>query len=359
MFYKDNIGLESIEREYKVFNFNPLKVSIEDGIKYLSSGIFYFNESVDETIFNYLQIYLPKYLCSFYNPLSNLKKSELYFGIDDDGKVIGIPYQGILEENFINLQIDKILSSHIKFPSNDIKNMIRKSIQIEIIPVNKSRENDKIIKKSTYSKYKNELNKINKQNNIYKKKRDIWNKMCDLKNSKLYDMINDESTRKYIWEYIKIISKYRKKRFKNKYSHLEPYCDIKNYWDLMSEIKSNYKFPPLKIGTMCKNSDDYLDIYKWIAIWKDSKFSMLKKVKPKKPIKKIDSYYPIFLLSQIPRMIPEWIKKNPNLNLYVIKITFYTDGCWQKLIYKDIENRWKSSYRTIIDGEPMSPSQYI
>jgi len=358
MIYKDNIGLERIDCEYKVFNFNPLKVSTEDSKKYLSNGIFCFNDSVDETISNYLEIYFPKYICSFFNPISSIPKAHLYFGIDDDGKVIGIPYIGMISQNFINFIINKIFLSHIKFPSEEIKNKIRKCIDIEIIDVNKSKITSNIIssKKSLYSRYIDELNKIKLTNKVYKKKRYIWNKMFDLDNLKLCEMINDLETRKYIWKYIKIKSNYSISKFKNKYSHLEKYCDVDNYWTLMSKVKSNKSFIPLKQGEMLKIYENNLDIYKWIAVWKDSKFSMLKKAKPKKPTKKIDSYYPIFLLSQVPKMIPEWVKKNESMNLYVIKITFNTNENWETLEYKDNENQWKYSYRTIINKEPVSLS---
>lgn len=371
MNWRDNIGVEQIDSEYKVFNFNPLKLSIEDGNQYLYSGLFCFNESVDETLLNYIQIYLPKYICSFFHPISKLNQASLYFGIDDDGCVIGIPYIGIFDKEFINNAIDKICLSHIKFPNIPTMNQIRKSIKIDIIPVSKS----KIIscsnhtnKKTNYSRYSNELDKIKMQNKIYKKKRINWNRMYDLKNLKLCDMINDIDTREYIWKYIKIKTGYMIKKFTNKFSHLYSYCDIYSYWDLMTDVKTNKIFDSLKIGTMFKICEDGLDIYKWVAMWKDSKFSMLKKAKPKKPTKKIDTYYPIFLLSQVSKMIPEWVKKNPDLNLFVIKISFDIGNFQQYLEYKDStcqnhnnnqnKNIWKYSYRTMMDDIPMSPSFY-
>jgi hypothetical protein len=360
MIYRENIGLERKDCEYKVFNFNPLKISIEDSKKYLSNGIFCFNDSVDETIKNYFEIYLPKYLCSFFNPMSNLSKGYLYFGIDDDGKVIGIPYIGVISLNFINLLIDKIFSSHIKFPNDITRDKIRKSINIEIINIDKSKIISNILpnfaKKTLYSRYIDELNNIKLANKIYKKKRLNWNKMCDLDNLKLCEMINDLETRKYIWNYIKIKSKFSKSAFKNKYSHLEKYCDVDNYWNLMSKVKSKKLFKPLKQGEMLEANKNNLDIYRWIVLWKDSKILMLKKAKPKKPYKKIDPYYPNFLLSQVPKMIPEWVGKNPHLNLFVIKITFDTNDGWQTLKYKDVENQWKHSYRAIKNNEPVSLS---
>lgn len=359
MEWKDDLGIERIDCEYKVFNFNPLKLSVEDGAKYLSSGIFCFNDSVDDTLFNYIKIYLPKYICSFFNPISMLKQSELYFGINDDGKVIGIPYIGRIQENFINYLTDQVFSSHIKFSSSEIKNKVRQAVKVEIIPVSKTKiitNRTNSTKKSIYSEYVYDLNEIKKQNRIYRKNRDGWNKMCDLDDLKLCDMINNLDTRKYIWKYIKAKTNYVKKNFTNKYSHLSPYCDVYSYWDLMADIKSNKEFVPMKIGSMSSVYKNNLDIYKWIAVWKDSKFSMLRSAKPKKPTKKIDSYYPIFLLSKVHKMIPEWVKKNPELNLYIIKFTFNTDKNWENLEFVDNMGQWKTSYRTIMDGNPMSPS---
>jgi len=80
---------------------------------------------------------------------------------------------------------------------------------------------------------------------------------------------------------------------------------------------------------------------------------MLKLAKPKIPRKSIDMGYPIFLLSQSSKMIPQWIKSNPKLNLYVIKITIKIDAHYQ-IEYKDLENKWKKSYRSVQYGQPVS-----
>ena len=63
---------------------------------------------------------------------------------------------------------------------------------------------------------------------------------------KLCDMINDESTREIIWSYIKEKSNYSMGTFKNINSHLSIYCDVDDYWTLMTKIKCGYKFEPLE-----------------------------------------------------------------------------------------------------------------
>jgi hypothetical protein len=357
MIFAHNIGPEQKDVEYKAFIFNPLKISKEDAKKYLKNLKFVFDDSVIRTIKNYIQTYLPKYICSYINPLSNLTSGNLYFGISDDGSISGIPYRGTtISLDMINLQIDKIFSKFLKFPSEEIKNKIRNNINVTIIPVhipNRLINKEKYKFNLIYENYIRELNKINQNYILYEKKKKIWNKMSDPNILKLCDMINDSDTRKNIWVYIMEKSKYSKKYFRNKYSYLEIYCDVDNYWNLMSKIKSNCKFSPLKSREIVSIKDNPLSIYYWITMWKDSKISTLKMAKPKLPKKTIDNNYPIFLLSQSTKMIPYWISNNLKLNLFVIKINIDTTNKYA-IEYKDIENRWKKSYRTIKYGEPMS-----
>ena len=355
MYYNQNIGIELKESEYKVFMFNPLIISPEEAIKYLSNCKFVFNKSVIESIKNYFQIYLPKYVCSYINPKSNLTNGCLYFGIGNDGNVSGIPYIGTLSMNFINFQINKIFLKLLKFHDDSLRDEIKSFVSVEIINIAKSKNSfsDSKITNEIYLKYLDELTKIKLEHKLYEKKNNIWKKMADTNILKLCEMINDSDTRKIIWEFIKEKSNYSKKYFKNKYSHLEKYCDVDNYWNLMEKIKSGHKFKPLQPGTIIDIKQDILNIYYWITEWKDSKINMLKLAKPKFPKKIIDVNYPIFLLSQSTKMIPQWLDKNKDLNLFVIKITINVKK--QYIIeYKDSKNKWKKSYRTVKNGEPMS-----
>lgn len=355
MKYLENIGTEQKDVEYKVFMFNPLQISIDDALIYLENLEFVFNKSVILTIKNYLNIYLPKYICSYINPISNLAKGYIYIGVNDNGIVSGIPFLGFISKKFISHQIDKIFNKSLKFQNNNIKKKVRTFLSVEIISVDKNinMNIDDYEKNLIHRNYLLESEKIKFEHNIYKKKKKIWNDLFDTNLLKLSDIINDPDTRKIIWSYIKVKSNYSKKYFHNKYSHLEKYCDVDNYWNLMAKINSQYKFEQLKPGEIIDVKDDYLNIYHWITLWKDSKISTLKYIKPKMPKKNIDNNYPIFLLSRSTKMIPYWLKKNSSLNLFVIKISFDIKNQYT-IEYKDIENKWKKSYRTIKDGEPVS-----
>lgn len=354
MFYNQNIGVEKKDCEYKVFNFNPLKISSEDAIEYLENKKFIFNSSVIATLSNYFEIYLPKYICSYFHPQSELNKGYLYMGISDDGSVSGIPFIGKIPLDFIYHQIDKIFLKFLRFSDPKTKLMVRNSISYEIIKVNTN--NLKCTSQPTYNIYIKEQEKIKLQFSKYNKKKQMWDKMFNPNILKLCDMINDESTREIIWSYIKEKSNYSMGTFKNINSHLSIYCDVDDYWTLMTKIKCGHKFEPLEPGKISNVKHDKLNVYNWITEWKDSKNCMLKLAKPKIPKKYIDPQYPIFLLSRSTKMMPEWIENNKNLNLFVLKISF--DIKYHCVIeYKCFENNWKKSYRTMKkDGEPMSLS---
>ena len=367
MKYGESLGNERKDCEYKTFNFNPLIISNDDAVEYLKSCKFTFNNSVIKTLENYLLTYLPKYLCSYVHPNSNLLNAELYFGIDDDGTIIGIPYVGKINLDIPEI-IDKIFDEYLSFDDKTQIPFIKQYIKIEIIKVDKSNfinqiqlnkfEESTEINETSYSRYLQDTKLLSEAYNKYLNKKKVWDCIYDNKNLKLNEMINDDDTRRIIWEYIKEKSGYQKKKFSNKYSHLNTYCDVYDYWDFMSKIKSGYKFSPLKQGQIVNLYGDTLSTFHWIAKWKDSKTNILKEIKPKKFNKKIDSNYPIFLLSQSTKMIPEWIENNPTLELYVIKINF--DIKSQHVVrYKDIEDRWKISFRTMRDGQPVSQSYNI
>lgn len=354
-----NIGPEQKNNEYKVFMFNPLKISNQDALEYLKNSKFVFNNSVIETIKNYIDIYLPKYICSYVNPKTELDEGYLFFGVSNNGDIVGIPYQGMcIPVDFIEEQINKIFLDYLRFPDDTIRDDVRTFVSVQIIPVDKSHfitGKTKLIYKNNqmYQNYIQELKQTTNFYEVYSKKRRIWNEMFDTNNLKLCEMINDPKTRKMIWSYIKETTRYSKKYFVNKYSHLEKYCDVDNYWNLMTKINTQYEFKPLKPKAIFSVKNDPINIYYWITKWKDSKMATLKKVKPKSPKKSIDSNYPIFLLSQVTKMNPYWIIHNPDLNLFVIKITIEIKNKYV-IEFQDPENKWKKIYRTFEYGEPMS-----
>lgn len=360
------MNLEDIQTEYKLFRFNPLLISQESALDYLHSKKFAFNDSVISTILNYIKIYLPKYISSFLNPLTTISIEQsdalLFFGVDDDGIIHGIPYLGNIDvkKNMkkINLQIDEIFNKYLKFESNEIKQKIKSNLKYEFIKLDIDLNEIECINFTNvdcmYSTYIKQLNTIKHEHKKYTNKKNVWDNLCDNNLLKLNEMINDKTTRKYIWYYIKEKTNYSKKIFRNKYSHLEIYCDVENYWDMIFNINSQRKIKSLETGEIIYVKNDNLNLYRWTTMWKDSKMRMLKQIKPKIPKKTIDENYPLFILSQSNKMVPEWLRVNQNLNLYVLKFTICTKSTQCEIMYKDNENKWKKTFRTIKFDEPIT-----
>ena len=113
--YNDNIGPETKFNEYKIFNFFPggLPITHEDAILLIKNKKWIFNNYVIKNLKLLIKIYFPKYCCAFLS--NNMEEdSNLYFGISDDGTIVGIPYEGILDENLIIDNCKKIILTHIK-----------------------------------------------------------------------------------------------------------------------------------------------------------------------------------------------------------------------------------------------------
>jgi hypothetical protein len=358
MFYNEDFGCETIDKEYKLFTLNPIHVSTEDSLELLQNGKWCFNKSVIESIKNYIQMFLPKYISSYTHPLSKVSQGSLYIGIQDDGIIYGIPYKGILQQKFIEKEIDKTFQTSLKFECCRIKNMYRKGIKVEIIEIDKTMITTTDLSKNiVFNEYLYQINKIQELHDNYIKKKRIWEKIYDAPVLKLHEIINKSENRYYIIKYLQEKTLGIPNCFKNKYASVEAYCDIPNFKDTMVNLKLGYKYNPLTQEEIQQLKLNKSSIFYWTTMWKDSKNLMLRHIKPKPPSKNIDTNYPSFLLSQVPKMIPLWIKNNSKLNLFVIKISI-CGNIEKKCIKYKCGNKWLKCYRAYRKGCPISLPYY-
>ena len=102
MIYLDDLGPETIDKEYKIVTINPIEVDNNDARRFLINGKWYFNNSIIKTIKNYLNIYLSKYIATYSHIKSRLNYGYFYLGVADNGIIHGIPYQGEIPVELIN-----------------------------------------------------------------------------------------------------------------------------------------------------------------------------------------------------------------------------------------------------------------
>lgn len=399
--YNDDLGLETITNEYKLFTFNPILVDPSNSLELLKTKKWVFNTSTIESVKNYLKLYLPKYISAYTHPVTQISHGNLYIGIDDDGIVYGVPYLGKFPIKVVQKEITHIFDKMVRIKdysysnsqnylinldsdlnsnfneifddifdetfdySNNSQNVelnlklikeYKEQTKIQILKVKKQNWNKPII--STYDQYIGKLEELEKTYGKYQKKKMIWKKLILSHTNKLHDMLNDLNMRSNIIDFIKEKSNYSKKMFKNKYSDLNYLIDIPDYYNLLSELRSGYKYSSMKYKNTEEFKNNPTNIYYWVTRWKDSITSTLKQVKPKTPKYYSNKNYPMFLLSQVHQMIPEWCESNPNLELYLIKIKIPGNIDKTKVIeYYDGSN-WIENYRKINSGSPTSVPVY-
>jgi hypothetical protein len=323
--YNDNFGPETKYTEYKEFNFFTcgLKISNEDAIELLTSNKWIFNKEVLKVINSMIKLYLPKYTSAYLS--SNMDKdSELYFGIDDTGTVIGIPFQGELDKNKIIKNIKHVFNNNLKYEGN-----IFDLINIDIIKLNYVENKIKEINPYLSNYYKHCKIRENKKEK-YMAIKTTWNKLLDRYTAKLCDLVNNPDTRHELINYI------------DYYVPGHP---------LIKLLKSNYTLQQYTMEEIQQLKTNKNNIIYWLTEWKDKMLKFIKLIRPKFNYKIPCQYYPNNIIIFCNPVIPYWIKYNKDINLYVIKFTFKKNQ-QLKILYKNIYNEWATCIRTIIDNKP-------
>lgn len=332
MLYFQNIGTETISREYKEFTFNHGGLNIDsefaNELVKTSKWIKEFNSMILESIAKYMTLYIPKYTGAFLDEKSDTNNGEFYIGISDDGTIQGIPYQGEIDTEFIFNEFDNIITNFIS--SN---NLITDSIKIEIIPIKyEPRELDEY--PPIYYDYLKYQKKIIKKQLNYSIKLKEWYKNHFKYAQKLVDIFNLSPTREELEEYIRIengslsvLKLIRNKKFMLETRSHEEISELKNYPN---------------------------EPYYWVCKFKDEFLDRVRKERPINIIKNDILTYlnPISILIKVSHMIPWWMQNNKNMNLYVIKITYKKNLNNNCIYYYDRKNKRNRCYRTITENKP-------
>jgi len=331
--YNQYLGLETCKKEYKEFTFNLAGLRLEKKLidEYCSTNLFDFNEAVIINLKKYIKIYVTRNACASFN--SNID-TDFFIGVNDDGFVKGIPYQGELPYKEIKLYIYKILSEKLTNPTIESIDF-SKYVKINITKINKpSKPVEKL--NSEFMKY---LKKKKKHREVLEKyDEDIkdWRIRFNFVNQKLFKLVNNFESRILLIEYIRSID------------------PINSVIDL---LHTDYQeiYQPHQVVLFLK--EDITSPYYWITRWKDKMIKKLRKEKPQiiKSLPNITTN----LIMNVADMIPWWMHNNEFMNLYIIHIEFNTldfgiqfndDNFFSYYDYH--KKKWLKCYRTIINGGP-------
>jgi len=328
MYYGQNYGKETINREYKEFTFNHggLQIDPDSAEDLVKDSKWIFNTMVDNSLNKYLNIYISKYTSAFLDENSSVDYGEFYIGIADNGFVHGIPYQGTLDLKIIKTEMNKIIKQL------ETNNSLNDSINIELIPVNY--EHQKITKyNNMYKEYIKHRTKINKKIEEHNIKFTRWLFMHNKYRQKLVDIFNEPLTRSELKNYI------MKK---------DPTSSVLN---LISD--DNYKLESKTHEEINELKNFPNEPYYWVCRFKDELIDIIKKHRPINNIKsEILTYLnPLSILMKLSSMIPWWMQNNDNMKLYVIKISFIKNHKNNMIYYYD-HKRKNRYYRTINEDKP-------
>lgn len=306
-------------------------------LKLLQSGHWFFNPVTIKTIKTYFKTYLPKYIACYSHPYSTSNGGEFYIGIDDDGVMHGIPYKGELKINFKKI-IDKIFEGSLMSCKDNCINEYRQCVSVELIKLSTlhryrhhdhNHRHNQPYQSQPYQYY---IDKLNTQEKLYHKyllNKKKWEDMFSQYTSKLHELLNKDTFRLEIIDYIR--------------------SNSSTSYDLIADLKTGKKYKQQTFTEISKIKDDKTNIFYWVIRFKDARISFLKSIKPKCPKLYYNDNTPNFLLCNTPLMIPTWLERNTSLNLYIIKITIGGNISPTKYLkYKDkITKKWKCGYRTM------------
>lgn len=262
----------------------------------ITSGEYWGNTRVINGLKHQLLKYFLKYLSGWNHDDLDMESGKLYFGVDDFGKVIGIPFQGKIDIKFIN---DLIRSELNKTDLTYYqKNEFIKNIKCTAIPVKPQVESTMDIYGEYLEAELERINIIKKFKKDYKK----WFDEITLYTGKLVDFLNNKELNKELQDFIK------------------KHCDdieIKN--KLISELSEDKIWEPLPYGLIQYVKLDISNVYHWVTTFKDIRTFQLKHLKPKLKLQHSRFIkYEQFYCSA--KYMNEIFSKRKDINFYIIRI---------------------------------------
>lgn len=287
----ESVSCETLSVELKEFFIRAeRRLSPERYEELILSGSMYSNDLILRSLRIYIQKYIPKYISGWNNEDLDLNEGDLYFGVKDDGTIVGIPFDGELNELIIR---EMILSTE-KLINCEGKMELLESIGIDIIPIVPCEVN-------MMEEYEREIDKYEEQQRLHKEKVKeyiAWHKNTLHWHCKVINVLNDIPKRE---------------RFIN---WLERHCNVDTKREIIDEVinwevKESFDF----MVTDVKNNRRGM-IY-WLCLFKDIIMAG-RGPKPIIPAVKEPRWDKFYLC---PYKMNYYIgEMNPDINFYLVRL---------------------------------------
>ena len=339
MNYSDNIGTETIGREFKAFSFpfNLLNYSNEQLEQFIKDGKWNFNSLIKRTLTKYLDNYMPRYLCGFFDKKSETSSGEFFIGVNDDGLIHGIPYQGDLTSAISSTMIlEYIKNMNFVIEDETWHSVCDNCVCVEWVEVEYKNDDEYALGRldKLFTTYLNKKKAVDRLVERRLRKYAKWQRHHAHFSQKLVDLYNHMPSRKKFEKYVK------------KYAPDSVYQEVKNGVEMKQK-----RFH--EIQEYRKHEDN---IYYWICKWKDANLYTILKNKPKPiDLTTLNSpfrYGPIHMFSNMQDIIPKWMFSNENMKIHLLKISVARPDEGFNISYHTKSNDVLKYYRTIHNGQP-------
>lgn len=286
----------------------------------------------ENNVLEYIGLVLPKYIACYAN--ANID-GEIRFGVDDSCEITGIPYIGKIPKKKILSIIKKTIVDNIsgEIDSDEILKLIEvEYINLEIDESILSPDSDEY-----FINFSKEIRKYNDEIDEYDVQKALFLIEHRKYTQKLEKMLN---TSKYIEELRQYIQSQTNS------------CD-----ELVSQLNS-LSYIKLKDENIYHDRDNQKRIFYWIAKFRDEKSLEISKTKPIKPPYP-SLYHPKQILGNLPCMRLKFIKNNPKIKYYLIKIKCNVGGLEVPIGYRDRYNTDRWLYRKRIENSEIKLSNSI
>lgn len=307
-----------------------------------------FKNLIKDNILLYLKIYVLPFMLGCIN--ENIE-GKIIIGIDDSGKITGIPYKSKISKKEICKNIKLLLNNNVK-TDNNIDNII-KNIKVSII---KLKIDENLINDNYTEIYRDSIKikeRYDKNIILYNRKLKIWEVEYNLYRTNLNNIINNKITRIDLINFIESKKKFvNEKNIKyindiiillrsNKYIDIKHKCHSR--FNIIKKIYNYILSRNAKYGvSYYKNDINHLAF--WICEYQEYMINKLKKNKPIKPIRPI-IINPIIFFSKLTDLTYKFI--NNNINYYIIEINIKKSNFKPDL--KLLDNGNYKYYKRIIE----------
>tara|TARA_B110000483_G_scaffold243174_1_gene331694 strand:+ start:1360 stop:2397 length:1038 start_codon:yes stop_codon:yes gene_type:complete len=323
---------ESLSTEYKEFCLkdNIYKLVSDRQIQHMIyRGVFpkRFDEVVLFNIYKYLDVYLPKYASAFHNS-SGLESMMLVVGVDDSSEVTGIPFKGDLSchERAFQRYADSLLRTELQDMC-----CVALDLRVEECSIEETLLDDTILSEQL-QRYQNQQGYTRLVQRKYQKHRRKWNKDIMRYKGKLQSVFDDPMFQKEFREFLKT---------KDLLASFEKELSEEKYLVDLNKVRDH----KLNEGTFVW----------WLIQFKDQKVQECMTRKPKAPILSKQLNVEVCTVTQLTNLRLRWLKNNPSLKYYVLRIHIRKDPCFRTISFIDPRRKhWRTIRRYLADNEPRS-----